>query len=279
MRQPGFHLGAEEVIDELFGAVRIGAAADDGHGIGQKQDGIGVDQGNRVAGFDLGHGVIGVGEAGGELALADPDRNLLVAGDQMEPMGMQILVKGLRFFPAPSLEEAGGFTGGSSELGLGHGHASLPDRSGQVAQAFGPVRLGNQLGIDQQNAGAGGEAMPGMVGSLERRRKVPPGRALVRLQNPLFLQADGGQDFVVPMNVTARPGRFSNQVLVQADGFVRFRIVAGQHLQAGPAREFAEDILGKLAVVSAVDHDSACRRLGAAASRGKKKKCKMQNAN
>ena len=58
--------------------------------------------------------------------------------------------------------------GRRAEERLGQADLPLPSGGGQVVDARGPVPFGDEPRVDQEDAGPGGEAVPGAVLGLER---------------------------------------------------------------------------------------------------------------
>src|SRR6266849_10965196 len=104
--QLGFDFRAEKEIDEPASAGGVGAAANDGHGIGYEQRAhsaflggvpIGKDNSYGFAGTDLANGVVGIRNANGESAFADAFRHLLVSRNDVDAVVFQAPVKLLGF--------------------------------------------------------------------------------------------------------------------------------------------------------------------------------------
>src|SRR5262249_30280657 len=88
-------------------------------------------------------------------------------------------------------------------------------------------------------------------------------RAVIRFEQPLFLKAEGGQDLVVPEHIAARPILLADQLPIETDRFIRFRIVLRHDRQAGALAEVVEQGGGEFLVLGAVQHDA---RLGTRAA-------------
>ena len=123
---------------------------------------------------------------------------------------------------------------------------------------LGPVGLGDELGVDDQDPGPAGEAVPGAVLGLERRRAGRPAcggwngasrpfslsRSVLRIS--LFQnRSHRGRD------------RLGDDQVRQADRLGALDVELGQDLDARPLRVGLEDRLGELAVERRVDDDPA----------------------
>src|SRR2546429_629879 len=80
-----------------------------------------------------------------------------------------------------------------------------PELTYCLSESGGPVGLGDELGVDQQDPGPGGEAIPGAVLGLEASGDVGRVRGVERREQALLLQAERVEDLVVPEQVAPRP--------------------------------------------------------------------------
>src|SRR5437773_3044237 len=117
LRKLGFDFTAEKEIDELAGAGGVGAAANDGHGIGYEQRAhsaflggvpIGKDNSCGFAGADLADSVVGIRDANSESAFADAFGHLLVSRNDVDAVVFQASIELLSFFCSQDFEQAGG---------------------------------------------------------------------------------------------------------------------------------------------------------------------------
>ena len=184
-RQLLFHVGAKEEVHQPPRPVGIGTAADHGHAVRQKQRphaaagnlvAVGEDDGDGTAGLDLLQRVVGVGDGHGDFLTgrrvtgAGPLRRLLVARRNLHAVGPQAVVVFLRLFRPENFKKTRRLRRRRAELRPSHCHAALPLLRRQVEQAPRPVGLLHQLGVDQQDPGAGRERRPVMVLVLRRGR-------------------------------------------------------------------------------------------------------------
>src|SRR5437773_10006515 len=93
LRKLGFDFRAEKEVDELAGARGVGAAANDGYGIGYEQRAhsaflggvaIGKNDHHGLAGADLADCVVGIRDANSKSAFADAFGHLLVSRDDVD---------------------------------------------------------------------------------------------------------------------------------------------------------------------------------------------------
>src|SRR5262249_46159387 len=133
----------------------------------------------------------------------------------------------------------------------------FPTRVGEIEQTSRPLVVFDPLGIDEEDASAGGKGMPGVVIGVSRGRVRFAGRTPVRFQEALLLQPNRGEGLVVAMNIATRSIFFANQLDVQADRLVGFRVVFRVDLQTGALGELAQDLLREFLVLGTVEDDMA----------------------
>src|SRR5437773_133736 len=106
--------------------------------------------------------------------------------------------------------------------------------------------------------------MPGVVPGLGFGWIGRGRRALVGFEHSLSLQANRGQNLVVPIDVTTRAVLFADQFGVQADRLVGLRVVFRIDANAGLLGKLSKQLLSEFLVLRAVE-DHAIRIAGTAA--------------
>ena len=130
---------------------------------------VGVNDHDGAAGIELAHGIVGVGQAKSKLARPHRGGDLFVAREDLHAIGLQVAKVGLGLVVAPGDEQAGRLGRRRAEERLGDADLPLPARFEQVLDPLRPVGLADQLGVDQQDAGPGREAIPGSILGPEGR--------------------------------------------------------------------------------------------------------------
>ena len=134
----------------LLAGVGMGSTLDHRQRVGDEQRSelaglpIRVDDRHRAAGLDLTHRVVGVGQSEGDLARADGRGHLLVAREDLDPVGLEVLEELPGLLLPPGREQAGGLRGRRAEERLGDADLALPLRIQQIRQPVGSIGLGNE---------------------------------------------------------------------------------------------------------------------------------------
>src|SRR5262249_44057005 len=157
------HVGTEQVIDKLPGAIRVRAALNDGGGVWEKQRpqtwildaAVTVWKDNRhgTAGFHFGNSVVGVSDAEGVMALSDAFRHLLVSRHNGYVVSTQGPIVVLGFLRAKYFKKTRGLGCAGAELRLRHRDAAFPARQSQIEKTARAIRFLHQMRVYDQNAG------------------------------------------------------------------------------------------------------------------------------
>ena len=163
----------QQVVDQLPGFLRMRAAFDDGQRVGDEERSqfarplVGVDDRDGLAAFDFDKRIVGIGQAKGKLACGDGLGNLLVAGHDLDVVGLQVAEELSGGFVAERREKACGVGRRRAEQRFGNAGSAPPLRIGQVVDRRGAIGLRDEVRIDQQDARPA--AKPCQIPSADRQ--------------------------------------------------------------------------------------------------------------
>ena len=186
--------------------------------------------------------------------------DLLVAREDLHAVGLQVAEELLGLLVAPGGEQAGRMSGRRAEERLGDADLPLPFRVEQVLDSLGPVGLGDELGVDDQDAGPGREAVPRAVLGLERLGQVARrGRGWNGASKPRSLSRSVFRISLF-QNRSQRGRRASAMIrFVRPTVLVLSTSNLGRTVTSSPLAVGFQHRLGELAVEGRVDDDRVGR--------------------
>ena len=206
--------------------------------------------------IDFGDGIVGVGQAEGQLPVADHQGHLLVAGHDVDVILLHVEEELLGRLRSPFGKQASGLRRCRAGQRPGHARPSSPTTVDQVANRARQLIVLRQFGIHDQHPRPRCQRMPGATRrAVHGRQLFVAGGEDTPPVNRGLLQSQRVQNLVVPEYVAARSRRFLDDRGGQADRLRGLGIELGQDRDAGDALEFLVDRLGEFSVERSIGDD------------------------
>jgi hypothetical protein len=242
----------------------------------QDRDGVGNRAGADGAAFARGRGflddhvhgpvlaladddIVRVGEADVDLAEGDAADDGGVAAVEAEAVGLEGGEPLAERFLAAASGDGAHVAAGGAELGARHADAPLPPGVGELAEGERCIFALDPLGVEDDHAGAEGEAVPGLV---RRGEALGPGAVEVGGgggreggEQALIGQAHGAEGLVGPPDIGARLVALGDDPLDEPRGLGRLGVTGEADLDAGFAFEGGNDVAEQVVVAACVKHD------------------------